>query len=265
MTRCREEYEAFRNRTPETVAELLMRHGARFDRELREQYLVEAFDLCRGDAWFVPAALLALRWSRHAQHTDEGWQEYFDAGRRYMGGDEVLDEMRPHRGRFGEAAFVRAIEGYQALLRAKRRELFDRWPASPGDMRENQEALIAVFGAGVLHGATGSTIGIGPWLGLAPHKILLIWQRDWWADPQSDRVFQPLGSVVTRALRRLARDGVVDRDEVRLLPREEEDRAEAYGTVAIAQGIQQRLADLVGGRVMHVNSGLYELGYEGPE
>lgn len=163
MTRHREECEALRTRAPKTVAELLVRHGARFDRELREQYLVDAFDLCPGDAWFTPSALLALRWSRHAQYTDEGCQEYFDAGRRYSDNPEVLDEICRHHDRFGEAAFVRAIEVYQSLFRARRRELFDRWPASPGDMREKQEAMIADYGAGVLHGATGSTIGIGPW------------------------------------------------------------------------------------------------------
>lgn len=264
MTRCRGEYEALQIRTPEAVAELLVRNGARFDRELREQHLVDAFELCQGNPWFVPSALLALRWSRHAMHTDTRWLDYFNVGRRYMAGHEVLDEMRLHAGRFGPVAFTRALEGYRALFRARQRELFDRWPASPEDLLANQVALIGVFGANVLSGDTGSTVGIGPWLGLAPHKILLIWQLDWWTDSQSDRVMQPLGSVVTRALRRLARDRVIDREAVHLLPREAEDRADAYGTVVIAQGIQQRLADLVGGRVMHVNSGLYELGYEGP-
>lgn len=48
------------------------------------------------------------------------------------------------------------------------------------------------------------------------------------------------------------------------LPPEQHDRVEAYATVVLAQRIKQhQLADLVGGRVMHVNSGLYELGQRG--
>jgi len=249
------------------AADLLHRHGHRFDEELRREYVVDAYAACEKDAWFVPAAIQALVWSRHAQPKDDAWDEYVEECRRcFADRNRRVSGVAQWAGRFGGDGLARSLDGYRDLF-VGLRESFEQPMQSPGDLRKNQELIMQAVMQGI--GPSGKTCnvhGIGPWLGFAPHKIHMIWMQAWWPRQDSNIVYQPLGSVASRGLRVLAKAGIINEADARELQvdDDESDGPSGFGSVVLAHGLQQSLAEeIVGGRVMHINSALYELGFRG--
>lgn len=248
------------------AAELLQRHGLAFDVLLRRD-IASTYSACTGDVWFIPAAVQSLVWSRHAMTNERSRAPYIEECRHCMCDEHrPLDAVLKYAGRFGPDGLARSLEGYRTIF-AGWRALFDPPPSSPQDLLANQKRIMDAVQTGVTpDGAKRSIHGIGPWLGFAPHKIHLIWQESWWEDASSDDMYQPLGSVAGKGIRELAKAGVIDESKARglQLDDDENDGVSGFGTALLAHSLTRELAgEVAGTRVMHVNSGLYELGYRG--
>jgi len=108
----------------------------------------------------------------------------------------------------------------------------------------------------------GSISGIGPWLFCAPFKILTCYRKSFWLDGKTDEIRMPLGLEVVRGFEKLIakKTQYTQGIDASMFSEEEGGLLEGMATVEIAHGITKKIAQAVGSRALHVNSGLYLLG-----
>lgn len=254
-----ERYVALRPKTLGAVAAFLAQRGLPFDEGLRS-----TIQGSRTAASNMPPLSVylaeALMWTRHAKRSPDFVTV---ACRYFIGGDEsVLAEADQMSWRFGPEKLRVALGAMRELYVMFRRADL---PTTLAELESLQEACIGDIASAK---DRRQMWGLGPWLFLAPFKIHVTCHQELWADPGIDSIKMPLGTQVVRALRVLAHDGVIPREE---FPQDDGQELASGGaflsamaTVVYWQAEQKKLADSAGSHIPHINSALYELGYQGP-
>jgi hypothetical protein len=225
--------------------------------------LATAFDsMCEeipGELWFPLAVAYALVWSGHAVEDED----YGENAVEYLltGEEELLSGLAHWSGRNGGACLQSALSGWRGLMEIV--PVPNTRTIGARELCEFQEGLLTIAGD---RNIRGGLHGIGPWVFCGPFKVLALMRRDLWSDEALDELYMPLGLEVERGLGALKRQGFGVPKA--LLPTRFVREGNFMGGMArlvLAQRFQQTLARSARMRVLHINSGLYELGVEAAE
>lgn len=100
----------------------------------------------------------------------------------------------------------------------------------------------------------------GTWLFCGPFKIWSILNPRIWNEPSLQDIYMPLGCHVGRGFKKLAELGAQDIVPSLLSERDAGLAEGGFSTLVIAHSFQSGLADRSGGNVLHINTGLHQLG-----
>lgn len=259
MTTPRDEYNSLRPKNRQTVAGLLARRGRNFDERLRAS--IEGRRIALPGRPLLPVLCAnALIWTHHGK--DDA--EFMDHASQYFtdGDQGAAEDAADFHHRFGRESLETVLHAMRQLC-----EQIGR-PEFPENLIALQQLQVQLIEDVAREKAAGRFRGLGPWLFPSPFKIFLTWNRRLWDDPDVDRVQLSLGTQVCRALRWLERDGIISRGDY---IDDDADDADTSGSKFLTQmgTVQMRhaqicdLAKLAGTKALHINSALYELGYQG--
>lgn len=251
----RDEYDAMLTKTKPAVAELLARHGLRFDESLHDMLHATLDDNPERGAFSVWMAE-ALAWATFARRD----AEFFDAASTYIetGDDTALTTAAEYPDRFGhDGRLLAALVSFHRLNEKFEKRFADAgdapasWPKLQEDVLRRAEKMKK----------DGLLPGIGIWLFCAPFKVLAVATPESWASPRAlDGVVMPTGMQVERALDLLRKDkvGIAGR-----LVGGSGTLGDNFAEVFVAHTFQIELATLARTSVLHINGALYELGCRG--
>lgn len=108
--------------------------------------------------------------------------------------------------------------------------------------------------------------GIGPSLFLGPFRILAAWRPDHWNSMETQLLLYPVGKSEVAAFAYLDEKGAcwLGDNLERIARLKEQDFAAASATTTLAQDIQKQLASIAGVSLLHINTGLSQLGRSVP-
>lgn len=235
------------------MAVLLAQAGEPFNERIhfRTKNLIEHYS---EEPIFSLAVVESLIWARYAKDK----KRFFDLALNYlrMEDDQVFKEAKNLAWRFGPESLKTILRSWKSLLDELRPVGLPQHFSSKELAKFQQDYVLTK--ANKLVGISRLS-QIGPWVFCGPFKILAAYRRDLWSDPGLDDVWMSLGFQVIQGLRFLSRQGFKDIN-LELLNEEEPGLIAGLGTVVLAQKFQKKLADFAESRVLHINSGLFELG-----
>jgi hypothetical protein len=245
-------YRAVRPKTRERVGELLGREGRRFDVELHE-----ILQRTRLGLPGVPELALwmahALAWAQYAAYDDD----FMAAASDFLadGSAETLETATGFSQRFGPGRLRDALLAFRDWFTEMRRS-FGAVTPDAARLKALQERSLQVVQR---LKEDGGGRGVGLWLFAAPFKIMAVAHQGLWADEALAALLMPTGTQVNRALATLRADRVIQIESI-VLEGGEGTFEDEYANLWTLQLPQRDLARAAGTSVLHVNSGLYQLG-----
>lgn len=205
---------------------------------------------------FLIAIVQSLTWTGHAIDKADYFRKALDFLK--TGSEKASSGLSECAGRYG-------IEQLQSTL-SNWKKLYSQLNAPPDISKSSLEEIILFQSTSfeiACRGKMGNRItGIGAWLFCAPFKILLNYQSKLWNQNRIDDVWMPLGLEVIRGVKKIIRkqysySKFVD---MGILSEKEGDIVEGLGTIHIVQAMSKEIANDANSIVLHINTGLYELG-----
>jgi len=197
----------------------------------------------------------SLIWARYARRE----KRFYGLGLDFLekGSNQIFKETKNLAWRFGPDKLEKVLKSWKILLdELSPIKLFRDFSLRELSEFQHKQA----HGKADILSKTKKLPQMGPWIFCGPFKILGAYRKDLWEDKNLDKILMPLGFQVIRGLRFLRRQGCLNIDTQLLIEEEPSFGMDAMGTVFIAQDFQKGLAALAGSRILHINSGLFELG-----
>jgi hypothetical protein len=208
------------------------------------------------DNLFLIAIAQSLTWTGHAIDKED----YFKNTLNFLntGAQDVLSDIAISAGRYGQ-------EKLQATL-YNWRELLAKLKLPPDLSKSSMEEIIlfqdAAYKIACMERRKERIMGIGAWLFCAPFKIILNFRDELWKNDRIDEVLMPLGLEVVRGVKKLIKQRYsysrfIEEGD---LSETEGDIIEGLATIHIVQHLSKEIAKDSKSIVLHINSGLWELG-----
>ncbi|OGU73052.1 MAG: hypothetical protein A2V93_07270 [Ignavibacteria bacterium RBG_16_34_14] len=204
---------------------------------------------------FHNAIIFPLTWTGHAVDSPP----YHSAAIQYLkrGKKEHLEKAISKYGRYGEEKLHQILISWKTIL-----EHFDDYDFEK--LKEDKFVLIQ----DELWKLTYKLIqenkirGIGNWILFAPFKIILAYRYRLWKNKETDKIKMPLGLEVIRGIRKLIKrkSKYVEGYDTYMFMEEEGGLVEGKAIIELVHSISKKIAGDYDTRVIHVNSGLYQLG-----
>ncbi len=211
----------------------------------RMRHVVSHYTFCTAEA---------LVWAEYAAKA----RDYYEKIALFLEGRAAESEIdwNEFAGRHGPAALRNACRGYLEFKRMTPKHVVEGKATAKELLDFQNSALIRAIDLS----RRGWLPNFGTWLFCGPFKISAIMNPSVWNEPSLQNLYMPLGCHVGRGFRNLFVQGIQD-----IVPSllGEKDAGLADGgftTLLIAQSFQFDLAKHCEGRVLHINTGLHQLG-----
>jgi hypothetical protein len=203
---------------------------------------------------FTLAIVESLIWARYAKDR----KHFFDLAINYLirGDEQIFNKINDFAWRFGPEKLKAVLESWKILINRLEISKILHLFSSKQLFTFQQNALNEAANLYKIK----KIPQIGAWIFCGPFKIISAYRKDLWNGLDLDEIWMPLGFQVVRGLRFLKQKGYDI--PIELLKEEEPGLLEGMGTVMIAQNLQKHFAKLAKTRLLHINSGLFQLGEE---
>jgi hypothetical protein len=196
----------------------------------------------------------ALVWAEYAAKV----RGYYEKIVLFLEGQATESEIdwNEFAGRHGPAALRNACRGYLEFKRITPKHVAEGKATAKELLDFQNSALIRAIDLS----KRGWLPNFGTWLFCGPFKIAAIMNTSIWNEPSLQSLFMPLGCHVGRGFRKLFLQGIPAIVPSLLVEKDAGLADGGFSTLVIAQSFQSDLAKHCEGRVLHINTGLHQLG-----
>jgi len=208
--------------------------------------------------FFNMAIAEALTWTGHVIGQPPG--PYYRHALAYLSGSDAhLGSAAESCGRYGADALKNALHGWRVISNET-----SHVAARTCTARELVDLQARALDAAVKLSKRGEIHGVGAWLFCGPYKVAALCRRELWENAALDDLWMPIGLEVARGVELLKRRRhSLFKDIGDVMQGDEGGLADGMGDVVALQNTCRVVVADAGGRVIHVNSGIFKLGQDG--
>lgn len=222
---------------------------------------IHSYIIERDDAYKIPLGYLSilssLTWPGHAKDLNP----FYTHGEKYLssGDKNELELAVENAGRFGKDALNNTLRSWYVLIQESGFAEYDFKTLSVTEYYNVQRKVFDCLKKLI---KDKKISGIGEWFLYAPFKIFLEYRKDLWNDKQIDKVKMPIGGGVCKAIQKLIKNKnkYVSSYHSSDFKVENSRIMDNFSTAEMVHSISLQIANDLDTRVLHVNSGLFQLG-----